>query len=311
MPWQQAIAVILLALVSRTSTCSGHIFYLLLTPESDYSRCKEHIVTRHVVIRFRKAAAWIMNVAALYDIHGNLPALQAVLTDLEQIRPDVIVVGGDMVSGPMPSQTLHCLRQLGGQVIVLRGNADREVVAAFDGQLAASHLSEDVREATRWVAQHLTSDERNFLAQLPAHTTLSTAELGEVLFCHATPHSDEELFTPRTPPARLQRLFHDVEQRVVVCGHTHMQFELQIGGVRVLNAGSVGMPYADRPGAYWLLLGPASVEFRRTPYDFVAAAQAMRSSGYPQAQAFADENVLAVPTADEAIEVFERGIAAG
>jgi putative phosphoesterase len=246
-----------------------------------------------------------MKIAALYDIHGNLPALQAVLQDLERIQPDVIVVGGDIVSGPMPGQTLACLRQLAGNVVALRGNADREVVAAFDDHLSALNLPEEVREMTRWVAQQLEPDQRNFLAHLPEQVTLSVEGLGDVLFCHATPQSDEEIFTPLTPREPLQLLFRGVEQRVVVCGHTHLQFELHVGGVRVLNAGSVGMPYAAQPGAYWLLLGPQGSEFRRTPYDLEAAAQAVRTSGYPQAQEFAEENVLKVPTAEEAMKVFE------
>jgi len=106
-------------------------------------------------------------------------------------------------------------------------------------------------------------------------------------------------------------LFEDVEHQVVVCGHTHMQFELHIGDVHVLNAGSVGMPYTDRPGAYWLLLGPEGYEFRRTAYDLEAAVQQIRSSGYPQAQDFAAGNVLKVPTAEEAMTVFERRTVAG
>ncbi|WP_126551822.1 metallophosphoesterase family protein [Dictyobacter kobayashii] len=252
-----------------------------------------------------------MKIAALYDIHGNLPALKAVLKELESIQPDVIVVGGDIVSGPMPGQTLECLRQLAGNVVALCGNADREVVTVFNGQCTAGDLPEDVYEITQWVAQHIETDQRDFLARLPEQVTLSLGELGEVLFCHATPYSDEELFTPLTPPDRLRLLFQDVKQPVVVCGHTHIQFELHIGGVRVLNAGSVGMPYADHPGAYWLLLGPEGSEFRRTPYDLEAAAQAVRTSGYPQAREFAEENVLKIPTAEEAMEIFERRAAAG
>lgn len=252
-----------------------------------------------------------MKIAALYDIHGNLPALKAVLEELEGIQPDVIVVGGDSVSGPMPAQTLACLRQCAGNVVALRGNADREVVAAFDGQPFALKLPEEVGEITRWVAHQLGSDERNFLAHLPEQVAFSLEGLGEVLFCHATPHSDEEIFTPRTPQERLHLLFQDVEHQMVVCGHTHMQFELHIGDVHVLNAGSVGMPYADEPGAYWLLLGPEGYEFRRTAYDLGAAAQQIRSSGYPQAQDFAAENVLKVPTAEEAMTVFERWTVAG
>ena len=252
-----------------------------------------------------------MKIAALYDIHGNLPALKAVLKELEGIQPDVIVVGGDIVSGPMPVQTLACLRQFAGSVVALRGNADREVVAAFDGQPSALKLPEEVREITHWVAHQLGPDERNFLARLPEQIPLSLEGLGEVLFCHATPHSDEEIFTPLTPQERLHMLFQDVQQQTVICGHTHMQFELRIGGVRVLNAGSVGMPYAEQPGAYWLLLGPEGYEFRRTAYDLEAAAQAIRTTVYPQAQDFAAENVLKVPTAEEAMTVFERRTVAG
>ena len=85
-----------------------------------------------------------------------------------------------------------------------------------------------------------------------------------------------------------------------------MQFERRVGSVRILNAGSVGMPYADRPGAYWLLLGPEGSEFRTTTYDVETAAQQVRESGYPQAQDFAEENMLKVPTAAEAMAVFER-----
>jgi putative phosphoesterase len=250
-----------------------------------------------------------MKVAALYDIHGNLPALNAVLEELEEVQPDLVVVGGDIVSGPMPRQTLETLERLGeleNRVRSLRGNADREVVAAFDGLLSALRMPEEVREVTRWTAQQLKRSQRDFLAQLPEQIILHLEGLGDVLFCHATPRSDEEIFTPITPQERLNTIFAGIEQQIVVCGHTHMQFERRVGSVRILNAGSVGMPYADRPGAYWLLLGPEGSEFRRTVYDVGTAAQQVRESGYPQAQDFAEENVLQVPTAAEATELFER-----
>jgi hypothetical protein len=85
-----------------------------------------------------------------------------------------------------------------------------------------------------------------------------------------------------------------------------MQFERQVGKVRILNAGSVGMPFADRPGAHRLFLSHQGYEFRRTTYDREAAAQEIRASGNPQAQEFAEGNILKVPTAAEAIEIFER-----
>lgn len=246
-----------------------------------------------------------MKIAALYDIHGNLPALEAVLKELEDVRPDLIVVGGDIVSGPFPMQTLECLHRLGERVLYLRGNADREVVGAFKGQPEIAALSEEIRKVAFWTARQLQDHQQAFLASLPEHITRHVDGLGDILFCHATPRSDEEIFTPLTPQKRLEEIFAGVEQQVVLCGHTHIQFELRVGSVRVLNAGSVGMPYADGPGAYWLLLSSEGSEFRRTAYDVERAAQQVRLSDYPQAQEFAAENMLSVPTAAEAIAVFE------
>src|SRR2546423_15500094 len=134
-----------------------------------------------------------MRIAALYDIHGNLPALNAVLEELEGVRPDLVVVGGDMVSGPMPRQTLERLGQLGNRVHALRGNADRDVVAVFDSLPSALRTSEEVREVTLWTAQQLERSQRDFLAQLPEQITLHIEGFGDVLFCHATPRSDEEI----------------------------------------------------------------------------------------------------------------------
>lgn len=247
-----------------------------------------------------------MKIAALYDIHGNLPALNAVLEELEEVRPDLIVVGGDIVPGPMPRQTLERLSQLGDRVRTIRGNGDREVVAIYDDLPLAPEIGEAVGARIRWTAQQLEQSQRDFLAQLPEQLTLHIEDLGDVLFCHATPRNDLEIFTPITPQERLNVIFNGVEAQMVVCGHTHIQFDLQSGSIRILNAGSVGMPYADRPGAYWLLLGPQGIEFRRTEYDIEKAAQQLRESDYPQAGEFADENVLKVPTAIEAIEYFER-----
>lgn len=246
-----------------------------------------------------------MKIAALYDIHGNLPALNALLEELKEVQPDLIVIGGDIVPGPLPDQTLDRLIQYGDKIRALRGNGDREVLMAINGQALRPNLPDQVREQTQWVAEQLNHTQRDFLARLPEQITLHVEGLGEILFCHATPRNDEEIFTQLTPSERLATIFGATRQQVVVCGHTHIQFELQVGNVRVLNAGSVGMPYADWPGAYWLLLSPQGYEFRRTAYDRAAAAQEIGASGYPQAQEFAEENVLKIPGANEAAEFFE------
>ncbi|RAT95847.1 metallophosphoesterase [Brevibacillus sp. Leaf182] len=246
-----------------------------------------------------------MRVAALYDIHGNVPALHATLAELEVVKPDLIVIGGDIISGPMPVQTLEMLFQLDIPVQFIRGNGDREVVLAFDGEALALEMSDSVREITSWVAEQLNRSHRDFLAQLPLTYTLEREDFGDVLFCHAIPTNDEDIFTPLTSDAVVATYFEGTQQRTVICGHTHVQFERRLGDLRILNAGSVGMPFADKPGAYWLLLDGDRYEHRFTLYDVEAAAKQIASTNYPQAKQFAEENVRKIPTAQEAMEFLE------
>ena len=237
-------------------------------------------------------------VAALYDIHGNLPALEATLTAVDAAGVDEIVIGGDTVLGPMPRETLERLRDLGPRARFIRGNCDRLVVDAFDERLSPS-LPAAMREAIAWSAAQLERAERDFLAALPETLVLSVGGLGEVLFCHASPRNDEEIFTALSPPERVRPMLAGVTERIVVCGHTHMQFDRSWDGVRVVNAGSVGMPFA-RPGAYWAVLGPG-VELGRTDYDVARAAAVMRATSYPQLDQF-----LNPYTEAQALELFEK-----
>ncbi len=124
------------------------------------------------------------------------------------------------------------------------------------------------------------------------------------MFCHATPRNDTEIFTRLTAEERLQPIFQGADAAVVVCGHTHMQFDRTIGGIRVVNAGSVGMPFGE-PGAYWLLLGP-EIELRHTPYDLAKAAERIRATKYPQAREFAERNILQPPTEAEMLQAFGK-----
>jgi putative phosphoesterase len=197
-----------------------------------------------------------VRVAALYDIHGNLPALDAVLAEIPVDA--VILVGGDTVSGPFPSQTLERLRGLDRDVLWLRGNADRELTLGEEDRAPPEHLA--------WVRARLTEEQITFLYDLPPTLTLDVDGLGLVLFCHATPRNDVDVFTSITPAERVAPQFADVDAGVVVCGHTHIQFDRTISGIRVVNAGSVGWPYEDADGAYWALLGP-DVEHKRTSYE--------------------------------------------
>lgn len=251
-----------------------------------------------------------MKFAALYDIHGNLPALQAVLEELQVIQPDVIVVGGDIISGPFPGQTLAKLMQVHTPIYYIQGNADRELVQAFDRRPLSRRylpsLSAKGVEEIQWLAQQITQAERDFIAMQPKQLVFEIAKLGSILFCHATPRNDEELFTPLTSPQQLDTIFAEITPDIVICGHTHLQFELVVGQHRILNAGSVGMPFAKEPGAYWLLLHPEGYEFRHTPFDGKAAAQAIRASGYPQAEDFIATNVFHLRSPEEMIAMFEH-----
>ena len=234
-----------------------------------------------------------MRVAALYDVHGNLPALEAVLAEVDA---DTILVGGDVVLGPMPKKTLSLLRDRGATFI--RGNCDREVAIPSEGE-------ELWTRRARWVHEQLDGEELAFLRDLPHPLPLEVDGFGEVLFCHGSPRSDEEILTAITPPKRLDPILDGVTQNLVVCGHTHAQFDRLVGDRRLVNAGSVGMAYEGEPGiAVWALLGP-TVELRRTPYDVEAAAALVRDTGFPEADELVNEALLHPPSAEEVTAHFE------
>ena len=244
-----------------------------------------------------------MRVAALYDIHGNLPALEAVLQEVRVAGVDEVLIGGDVLPGPMPRETLSCLRGLELPVHFIHGNGDREALAWKRGT-ESNTIPEQYRESMRWVAQQLQPEDEAWIASWPASRRLQIPGLGEVLFCHATPRNDTEIFTRRTADERLLPLFEGMNVPVVVCGHTHMQFNRTIGRTRVVNAGSVGMPFGN-PGAYWLLLGP-DLQLRTTAYDLTAAADRIRDTAYPEAEEFAARNILQPPSEEAILDAFSK-----
>ena len=198
-----------------------------------------------------------MRVAALYDVHGNAAALDALLAEVAESGADTLVFGGDVALGPFPAETLDRLANLALPARFVRGNCDRELVAAFDAGPVETQPPEESWEAVfPWAAGRMSPEQRDLLAGFEPSVTLTIDGLGPTLFCHATPRSDEEIVTRLTPPAVLESTFEGIREATVVVGHTHVQFELDVAGIRLVNAGSVGMPYADAPGAYWALLGP-------------------------------------------------------
>jgi putative phosphoesterase len=235
-----------------------------------------------------------VRVAALYDVHGNLPALEAVLADAERHDPELIVFGGDVAAGLLPTETIDRLLELRDRARFVRGNADRMLVERYDGTAGPQEGLID-----EWCAGQLERRHRDFLASFEA-----TVVVGDVCFCHATPPDDERIFTRVTPAERVRELIGELEQRLVVCGHTHMQFDREIDGIRVVNAGSVGMPYGTTEACWALVDGP-DIELRRTPYDLGAAAERLRKSGHTHRDRLIAENLFASPPEEEAIAYFE------
>jgi len=225
-----------------------------------------------------------LKVAALYDVHGNLHALQAVLAEVGDA--DVVLFGGDLVSGPFPGKTLDLARSVPNAEFVL-GNAD----------LLTKYLPRpEWEESRRWVESQFDAEQVEWLASLPFSWSAD-----DTLYVHANPVDVDAVVTVRTPDERVRELLRDVRESRIVTGHVHMQFERVVDDKRWIGVGSVGMPYADRPGAYWGLVTPAGVEFRRTDYDLDRAADAVRASGYPDGAKLAAENIARCPTADEVL----------
>ena len=228
-----------------------------------------------------------MRVAALYDIHGNLPALEAVLDEVEREGVDAIVIGGDIAAGPpQPREVVERVRAL-PNAHVIRGNADRLFAEEYTGD-----------DGLDWLLERLEDDQAEWLANLPF-----SAVVDGTLYVHAAPDGDRAIITEITTDEKLAGLLRDVEQSRVVAGHTHMQLERRVGGKLFVNAGSVGWPYEGRTGAYWAILD-ADVELRRTDYDLERAAALVRASGHPRAEEIAAENILVSAPRAEALAVF-------
>ena len=241
-------------------------------------------------------------IAALYDIHGNLPALEAVLEDVRRASVDHVVVGGDVLPGPMACESLARLYDLDVPVQFIRGNCEVATLAQIVGPepLWYRSIPADAKAVVRWQAEQIDPPLQQLLTGWPMTCRADVAGLGAVLFCHATPRHENEVFTRLTPEERLLPIFEGLGVPLVVCGHTHMPFDRMIGTTRVVNAGSVGMPFGE-PGADWLLLGP-DVELRHTTYDLARAAERMRATAYPED--FAARYVLNPPAAAPMLEAF-------
>jgi putative phosphoesterase len=221
-----------------------------------------------------------VKVAALYDIHGMSHALDAVLDEVESDGFDCVLFGGDLIVGPFPEVVVSRARELDGARFV-RGNAERE--------------------PGEWDRARLRGDDLRWLAEWPFSESID-----DVLYCHATPQDDTSITTVFTPDDVLHASFGGVDESVVVIGHTHHQFERRAGDVRVVNAGSVGMPYEGEVAAFWLAVDDGEPSFRKTAFDVERAIADIRASGWPTAEEFVIENMVGGIPRDEAAHYFEN-----
>ena len=237
-----------------------------------------------------------MRVAALADVHGNAPALAAVLEEVERERPDLVVFCGDLTWGSLPRETLALVRALEIPARFVRGNADRMVGVETEGR-------------GPWMTRQHTSEDLAFLAGFEPTVDVDVDGLGLTCFCHGSPRSDEECVTERTPAERVREFMAGVDASAVVTGHVHVSYDRVVDGIRTIGPGSVGLPYESGQGARWALLGP-DVELRRTDYDVEAAVALMRATDDPRVELIV-ELMLDPPSRDDVIADAERRVFAG
>lgn len=246
----------------------------------------------------------IMRIAALYDIHGNLPALEAVLQEIESLEVDQILIGGDVVLGPMSRECLDRLFAIKIPIQFILGNCEVSVLTQLEHQ-PLGKLPERVLEDIRWTAKQMEPKHHKIMENWQKNMLLEIEGLGGILFCHATPRNETEIFTQQTSEEKLLPIFEKLNVKMVICGHTHMQFDRMIGTVRVVNAGSVGMSFGQA-GAFWLLLDSQGIELRKTTYDLEEASKRILKTDYPFAEDFATNNVLNTPPEEMMLELLSK-----
>jgi putative phosphoesterase len=238
-----------------------------------------------------------MRVAALADVHGNAPALAAVLEEVERESPDLVVFCGDLTWGSLPQETLALVRALEIPARFVRGNGDRSVGTFLEGR-------------GEWMAARHTSEDLAFVAGFEPTVEVDVDGLGVTCFCHGSPRSDEECVTEQTPAERVHEFMAGVDARTVVTAHVHLSYDRKVDGIRLVGPGSVGLPYEGQAGfAYWALLGP-DVELRRTAYEVDTAVAHMRATDDPSVEAIV-ELMLEPPLRDKVIADAEERVFAG
>jgi predicted phosphodiesterase len=207
----------------------------------------------------------VTSTALLYDIHGNLPALEAVLADARRATAEHYLLGGDYaLFGPWPAETVAALRRL-AEATWIRGNVDRWTANPDDVE------DPDLQAAVAACREALGAQTAGELGALPEGIVIAGTR-----YCHASPLSDMRSFLPE-PADDEDELLDGVGERRVVFGHTHLQFRrTRDDGIELVNPGSVGMPLdGDHRAAYALVREDGTLEHRRVAYDHEASAAAV------------------------------------
>jgi putative phosphoesterase len=231
----------------------------------------------------------MVRIAVLSDIHGNLPALNAVRKAIDAARPDYVAICGDLVfNGPDPAGSLALVKELErAGAFITCGNTD---LAVADGDYAAAFPwfpdgpPESYRVAAEWARDQIGDDGIDYLRRLPSERRLRVGE-DLVLFCHASPGSlTDGLGADLDAVVTMERV-SGTDARVIACGHTHMPEVRDVGWRTIVNDGSAGYVFDGDPTASWALIeieeGAVKAEIHRTNYDVMEAANAVSARGLP------------------------------
>ncbi|MEQ9425908.1 MAG: metallophosphoesterase family protein [Cyclobacteriaceae bacterium] len=241
-----------------------------------------------------------MPIAVLYDIHGNLPALEAVIAEVGQLEVDEIIVGGDVVVGPMSKECLELLLNIDNPIKFIYGNCEVAVLDVADNK-PLTNLPQNVVEDIFWTTNSLSAGQLQEIRKWPKIVVSDIPGIGKTLFCHATPRNENEIFTILTVEEKLLPIFNSCDADIVICGHTHMQFDRMVGSKRIVNAGSVGMPFG-KTGAYWLYID-TDFHLKCTTYNLNLAEKSILQTGYPHPDDFIKS--ITTPQSEETmLEIF-------
>lgn len=220
-------------------------------------------------------------IAIVSDIHGNLAALDAVIADLQQVAPDLVVQGGDLViGGPRPAECVDRVRELGWPGVI--GNIDTVVRDGLPPGIEGA-LADRLQRQVDWNVEQLGAERVAWLQTAP----MEWREDDRVALVHAVPGNLWPVVLPTAEDAELRSTFGPLGARLTVFCHIHVPFVRQVGDVTVANAGSVGGPYDGDPRASYLLAEDGQVTIRRVAYDVERVAADLRAIAMPDSDVMA------------------------